>query len=115
MPQKLFGGGGVQDVQLDGPVAVGDPVSQPHRLNGRCYSGQRHQADLVAEQFGEFAGELLGFQPSRPGCSVERMSLSLSGAASPRAREPNTFSSAIPQMAPGRASLTSTPGMITMI
>src|SRR5215471_11817794 len=29
---QLFGGGGVEDFQVDGPVAVDDPVPQSHRL-----------------------------------------------------------------------------------
>ena len=36
---QLFGGGGVEDFQVDGPVAVDDPVPQSHRLLPGVFPG----------------------------------------------------------------------------
>ena len=46
----MFGGGGVEDFQVDGPVAVDDPVAQSHRL----------LPGYVREPVSELGGELSG-------------------------------------------------------
>jgi hypothetical protein len=71
MPQKLFGGGGVRDLPDRWTSSRGrsgfSTAPAERALQQRVQRVQRHQADLVAEQFGEFAGELLGFPAQPPG------------------------------------------------
>jgi hypothetical protein len=52
--RELIGGGGVQDVQVDGPVAVHYPVSQPGGLLPR--DAGKSFLDVVGELGGCLAG-----------------------------------------------------------